>query len=92
MHASAQFRAKHRKRGKARRHALKINGSYLSNTPRLETTTRKIALIVTTMSVALLSYYGLEPCPVGKDADAGAAQVHSAAGSVSLPTQSYDPF
>jgi hypothetical protein len=30
----------------------------------------KIALIVTTMSVALLAYYGFEPAPAGKDADA----------------------
>jgi hypothetical protein len=29
---------------------------------------RKIALIVTTMSVALLAYYSVKPAPVGKDA------------------------
>ena len=31
---------------------------------------RKIALIVTTMSVALLAYSSFKPAPVGKDADA----------------------
>jgi hypothetical protein len=31
---------------------------------------RKIALIVTTMSVALLAYSSFKPAPVSKDADA----------------------
>lgn len=57
---------------------------------------RKIALIVTTMSVALLAYYGFKPAPVGKDANAEPSiyplKLHSAVRLVSLPTQSYDPF
>ena len=57
---------------------------------------RKIALTVTTMSVALLAYYSFKPAPVGKDADAGLSiyplKLHSAVHSVSLPTQSYDLF
>jgi hypothetical protein len=57
---------------------------------------RKIALIVTTMSVALLAYYGFMPAPVGKVADAELSidplKLHSAVHPVSLPTQSYDPF
>jgi hypothetical protein len=52
---------------------------------------RKIALIVTTMSVALLA-----SAPVGKDANAELSiyplKLHSAVRLVSLPTQSYDPF
>ena len=33
-----------------------MDDSCLSNTPGLETTMRKVALVVTTMSVALLAY------------------------------------
>ena len=57
---------------------------------------RKIALIVTTMSLALLAYYSFKPAPVGKDADAELSidplKLHSAVHSVSLPTQNCGPF
>jgi hypothetical protein len=57
---------------------------------------RKIALIVTTMSVALLSYYSLKQAPVGKNADAELSinplKLHSVEYVNRLPTQSYDPF
>jgi hypothetical protein len=57
---------------------------------------RKIALIVTTMSVALLAYYSSKPASVGKDAEAEPPiyplKLHSAVRSDSLPSQSYDPF
>ncbi|MEA3134428.1 MAG: hypothetical protein QOG17_2274 [Gammaproteobacteria bacterium] len=41
---------------------------------------RKLALIVTMMSVALLPYYRFKPAPVGKDADAEALKLHLAGG------------
>jgi hypothetical protein len=56
------------------------------------TTMRKIALIATTMSVALLADSSFKPAPVGKDADAELSidPLHSAVHSVSLPTQSQE--
>jgi hypothetical protein len=57
---------------------------------------RWIALIVTTMSVALLAYDSFKPAPVGKVAEAGLSifplKLHSTVHSDSLPTQSHDPF
>jgi len=57
---------------------------------------RKFALIVTTMSVALLAYYTFKPAPVGKDADAEFAiyplKLHAAVDLVSLPLKATTPF
>jgi hypothetical protein len=53
---------------------------------------RKIALTVMTMSLALLAYYSFKPAPVGKDAYAELSIYPLKLHSVSLPTQSYDPF
>jgi hypothetical protein len=85
MLASAQFRAKRRKCGKARRHALKINGSYLSNTPPLETTTRKIVSDRHDDVGRVAAVLPLQAGPVGKEADAEPLMLHSAVDSGSLP-------
>jgi hypothetical protein len=57
---------------------------------------RRIALIVTTMSVALLTYNSFKPAPVDKVAEAELSifplKLHSTVHSDSLPPQGYDPF
>ena len=57
---------------------------------------RKIALIVTSMSVALLAYDSFKPAPVVTNTDAERSKYRlkqqAAVQSVRLPTQSYDPF
>jgi hypothetical protein len=57
----------------------------------------KIAVILATISVAVLAVYsGLKPVPASKEVDAALTiwprDLHATVDPISLPVQGYDPF